>query len=322
MTTVPQISIILPVRCRTTFTTNALASLIEHGIRKDHQIILVLDKTSLTYEMQRYPNKFPKDILQQDEEGMKRVDNWVDTHSDILKKYDIKIVIAKGGEDLWLDHKRVSFALEEGRKHVKYNWILGYADEDLVFQKYWDYNLWRYMSDKDPKKYCVVPTKVSAIFVEQEPEISFAWLSNRVNSFSKTWMIIPFPVSDRKILEWKYRLPYKNFHEYMDKILLYGNAFFENCGLRINGDSSPFFVHKSLVDSVNGWSIDGWFSDCHSLDARFDFRLGSIGIIKIIPRDCFVLHTKNPLFISEEVDRIWADISYSPISGSVTHGLL
>jgi hypothetical protein len=315
---IPQYSIILPIRCRTTFTTNALSSLIVNGVRKDHQIILVLDKTSLIYELEKYPDKFPSNILKDDEEGINRVDNWIKCHNDILKKYNIDIVVAKGGKELWLDHRRVSFVLEEGRKHIKHDWVLGYADEDLVFQRNWDEILWYYMSDKDPMKFCVVPSKVTP-----RPDISFMWLENYIKvKRNGQWLVLPIPVSDKKILEYKYRFPYSKFDDYVQKIFLYRQAWTELCGVRDKGDSSPFFISKALVDHINGWSLEGPYSEHHSLDARFDYRLAKIGVTKIIPRDLFVLHTKNFLFISDEVDQIWGDITNSPISGSISRGLL
>lgn len=319
---IPQYSIILPVRCRTTFTTNALPTLIKNGVRKDHQIILILDRTSLTYEMQRYPNKFLPDALKQDEEGIKRVDSWIETHPDILKKYNIDIVIAKGGEDLWLDHRRISFVLEQARKHIKHDWVLAYADEDLVFHNNWDANIWRYMLDKDPMKFCVVPSMVVPSFMNPKPDISFTWLNDYINFVRNgSWSVLPLPFSE-EILDATYRVPYKIFDDYVEKVLIYGNAWFELCGVRDKSGSFPFFLYKPLLDSINGWAFEGLYSEHHSLDARFDYRLGHNGVTKIIPRDCLVLHTKRHLFISDDIDKSFGSITESPISGSVTQGIL
>lgn len=331
---IPQISIILPIRSRTTFTTNALASLITNSTRKDHQIILVIDKTPLAYEIEKRPNKYEKfpNILREDEEGMNRVDKWIDSHSYLFDKYNIDIITAKGDRDsCWLDHKRVAFVVEEGRKQVKHDWIIGYADEDLVFPRCWDEVFWRYMSDKDPMKYCVVPSLLTPFYMNTESDVKnadYAWLLKFIKEQKEgTWMDIPMPFSDQRVFgstleERKYRIKYSKFEDYIRRVAMPCKVDMERCGVRKDGPSNPFFISRKLADSVGGWSMEGPKADEFSLDARFDYRLYLKEVTKLMPRDCFVLHTKCNLYIDDEVDRTWGSISISPVSGSVTSGLM
>ena len=80
---VPMMTYVMPLRSRLQFTTNALPSILRHSSRQ-HEIILVLDKTPYEHEVTRRTDAYRREdvprLLSTDQADREKMYRWFDAH--------------------------------------------------------------------------------------------------------------------------------------------------------------------------------------------------------------------------------------------------
>lgn len=304
---IPKMSLLMPLRKRTHFTTNALPSMLKRAVRKDHETIISLDRVSMIHEFRRRPEMFGTDkddwaqALRADTNGQGIVNKWLDSHKNLLSNYNVRVITSPDRSDLWNGGMRWATALNLAVATATNEWILGLVDEDLVFQDRWDELLWAHMQDRDPASTCVLPMMVmprSDIVVPSQ--ITHEWLEEQRKLVCNQYT---FPAPE--IAMEGYRFPYARWDEFVQTVKQEG-AFEEPCGLRNYGHWVPPLLHRDLILKVGGWPVDDKDGIC--ADLIFDNRLCAAGVQKVIAKDCLIFHTKSFCYWNEETEADWAAI--------------
>jgi hypothetical protein len=303
---VPRIAYVLPLRSRLQFTTNLLPSLVRHSSRP-HEIVIVLDKTPLQYELARRPNEFPpsqtEQFLRRDEAGREQVYRWIDAHQKLLDEHGINVLEFIGDERCWTGGIRAAAAMNMGTAATSSEWVATFGDEDLVFMKNWDVALWDVLRDHDPMQFVSTPVMVTPDLRDPYPEVLTAAWIHAQRDLCCHKLTLPLPVKfSRDLLSG--RLTYDTFLRFYE-IGKMGGCINERCGERRMCHWVPMITHRKLFDRVGGYPTHDRAAS--SFDLVFDDSLRALGVTKRMPLDHMVLHTKHYVYMSDEVDREWAD---------------
>jgi hypothetical protein len=298
---------VMPLRNRLQFTTNSLPSIILHASRA-HEIIIVLDKCPLEYEMARRPEMYPGSLsenaaaLLDDRRDRETVYRWFDKHQKLLDEHHIKVLDFHGDESRWTGGLRAAAAMNMGVAASTSEWVVVFGDEDLVFQKNWDVAMWDVLRDHDPMRYVATPVMVTPGLYDPRPELTPEWIhAQRAVCCHK--LTYPLAAEHAADLD-SGRLSYEAFMRFVE-IGKKPGVYEELCGDRRVCHWVPLIMHRKLFDSIGGYPTTG--RAAFSYDLVLDDALHDRGVIKRMPQDHMILHAKHLAYLSEEVDRVWAD---------------
>lgn len=294
----PRMTLVVPLRKRMQFTTNILPTATMHACR-DHEIIVVLDKCPLEHEIARRPDYHLS--VDQDLHDRERVFRWFNSHQALLDEHKIRVLESHGDANCWTGGLRMSAALNVGVEAATTEWIVGIGDEDLALPHNWDEALWRGLHEKNYQ------TNVSTLVLCQ-PEIFELWPQPITREWihetrKSNWHRLAFPLT-REQSSGGCRIRWESFLKFSATGAQPGIGD-EACGERRAMHWVPFLMHKSLIDGVGRWPI----SDVCAMspDMELDNLLAVAGVRKRMPLDSFVLHAKEHVYLSDEVDRVWGD---------------
>jgi len=303
---IPKMSFLLSIRSRLQFTTNALPSVILHAER-DHEIIIALDKCSIEYEQQRRPDCFQPntwaEMAASDRVQRERVYRWIDTHKSVLDEHKVRVVESYGDERCWTGGLRSAAALNVAVEASTTDWIVAIGDEDLFFEPKWDRALWTPLEGRDPMRYVSTPVMVMPDYGDSWPDpLTAEWIHRQRNlCCHKLTMPLPPKYADSC---GSARLSYETFHRFA-QIGAKAGLHEEPCGERRLCHWVPMLMYKPLVKRVGGWKVEDSAAMCY--DIRLDDDLARHGVVKVMPLDHMVLHTKYHVKLSDYVDRTWGD---------------
>lgn len=317
MSAVPKMSFVMPLRNRTTFTANALPTVLLHAER-DHEVILVLDKCPLEHEARRRPGALGdptlwNKVIREDREGHDHMCRWIDDHKTLLDEYKVRVLEFSGDESFWTGGLRMSGALNMGVLASTTDWIVGVGDEDLVFMQGWDRVMWNTMGiaeGRDPNK--VVSNMVMVTFQGRE-----GWDGNRGPVGGKVpttaWIhaqramcthYLTFPLALEHQDPRYTRVSYAAFERFCNVAKLPG-VVEERCGVRNRTHWVPELMYKPMLVRHGVWPTHD--AAAFGPDITQDDLFHAAGIQRRMASDHFVLHSKHYIYINDDVDRVWVD---------------
>jgi hypothetical protein len=309
---IPKMSFVMPLRVRTTFTSNALPTVIQHAER-EHEIILVLDKCPLEHEYRRRPDAYgPCDSpewaagLKQDADFREHVYRWFDEHHKLLDQHHVRVLEFQGDERYWTGGLRMSGALNMGVAAATTEWIVGVGDEDLAFMPGWDRVLWETSGIKegrDPNQ--VVANMVMVTLQGRElgswPEpLTLEWIQAQRKACPH---YLTFPIRADRAHNLS-RISYSSFKKFCDTASMPG-IIEEPCGARIQTHWVPELMYKPMLVKHGMWPTDD--GSAYGPDIVQDDRFGRAGVMRRMASHHMVLHAKQYLYMNEEWDRVWVD---------------
>lgn len=309
MSTIPKFSFVMPLRVRTTFTSNALPTVLLHADR-DHEVIIVLDKCSLEHEYRRRPDTYGKDVdvwnegLSADTAFREHVYRWFDSHQRILDEHKVKVLEFHGNERFWMGGMRMSGALNLGVKAATTDWIVGVGDEDLAFMPGWDRVLWDTLGlagGRDPNKTVSNMVMVTLQGRDTWPEpVTHEWIAQQ-RVVCPHYLTLPIRAATAHNIT---RISYDTFKKFCNIASVPG-VVEELCGVRAKTHWVPELMYKPMLVSQGMWPTDD--ASAFGPDIVQDDRFHRAVINRRMATDHMVLHAKHYLYKSEEWDRDWVD---------------
>jgi hypothetical protein len=302
---VPRMTIVLPLRSRLQFTTNALPSLVRHSSRA-HEIILVLDKTPYEYELTRRSDVYPRDdiprLISTDKSERENVYRWIDAHGSLLDKHGIQVMEFMGDERRWTGGLRAAAAMNMAMKAATSDWVLTFGDESLFFMKNWDLAMWTALRDHDPMQFVALPVMVTSQLRDPYPNLTPSWIHAQRGSSCHQ---LTFPLARQHTLSLTSgRLSYESFLRFFEMGKMTG-CVNERCGDRRMCHWMPMVMNRKLFDRVGGYPTGD--QDACSYDLTFDDTLRRLGVTKRMPLDHMILLTQHYVHFSDDADREWGD---------------
>lgn len=298
MSDIPRMTWIVPLRRRLQFTTNLLPTLFRFAERKDHEVIVILDKCDYRTEAARLGIDV-EEAARQDAIDRQKVYRWFDSHADLVVAHNIRMLDSYGSPALHTGGQRTAAALNLGIERASTPWMVGIGDEDLCLQPGWDRALWQALDGRDPLKYVSTLSMVMPKVFEGDPlpPATSGWVKNSVNSQ------LSFPVRPEHASTKGARISHAMFCAFTN-VASSPDVLEERCAERLACHWVPLLMHRDLLGKVGGWPTRE--DSAYSFDIALDDDLAKLGVVKRMPRDAFALHTKHALYLDEETDRTWA----------------
>ena len=308
---IPQMAHIVPIRSRLQFTTNALPTIVLHSSR-EHEVVLVVDKCPLEYELLRRKDVYPRStqaeqavvekLVADDKAARQKVYRWLDSHGKLLAEHKIRVVEFMGDERHWTGGLRAAAAMNLGAKLSTADWIVGFGDEDLCFQPGWDAGLWQTVRGRDPNRY--VGTSVLVVPGVRDPiptPLTSGWIHDQRAIVCHA---LTFPVAPRHADPASARLSHASLQRFHEAAAMPG-VHEEPCGVRRMCHWVPLLMHRRLFDRIGGYPTS---DRAHSsYDLVLDDTLHDLGVTKRMPLDLMTFHFKHYLHLSSEIDALWGD---------------
>jgi hypothetical protein len=311
-------SFVMPLRKRTTFTANALPTVIFHAER-DHEIILVLDKCPHEYEFKSRPDSYGTDpsawasALEADRAAREHMCRWIDGHQALLDEHNVKILEFQGDEHYWTGGLRMSGALNVGVSAATTDWIVGVGDEDLIFMPGWDRVMWDTLGldeGRDPNKFVSNMAMITFQGRDWWPEpLTPEWIQAQRKQCSH---YLTFPLAARHQSPEATRVSYDAIKRFCDIARVPG-VIEEPCGARAMTHWVPELMFKPMLVRNGSWPTDD--GSAFGPDIAQDDMFNRMGIRRRMSTDHMVVHSKHYLFKSAEWDRIWVDPEIVKIKG-------
>jgi hypothetical protein len=304
--TVPKMTYAIPLRRRLTFTLNALPTVILNASR-EHEIILMLDKCPLEHEFRRRPDQHTGDTtasIAADLSDRNRVYRWIDSHQKLLDEHHVKVMEFHGDERHWTGGLRSGAAMNMAVRASALDWILCFGDEDCIFLPNWDVALWSAICDRDPLKHVALPVMVMPGLADPYPDpLTSEWIHAQRERCCHT---LTYPIRREYAHDAAIgRIDIKAFERFAELAKQPG-VHEEECGERRICHWVPLLMHRQLFENVGGYPVSD--HSAKSYDIHFDDALRDrCGARKRMPLDSMLLHAKQFVRISDEIDRVWGD---------------
>lgn len=301
MSTIPRMTFVMPLRWRVQFTTNALPTVLQHAERTDHEVIIVLDKIPLQYEIDRRGSEAFYTSLEKDQADRERVYRWIDRHKALLDEHKVRILECHGDRSYWSGGLRNVAALNMGVDKATTDWIVAVGDEDLILMPGWDRALWDVMQGRDATRHVAVPVMVMTHVHEAWPRpLTPEWIHAQR---ARCGHQLTFPMLPKHAEVLSCRVGLKSLADFARTAALPG-VHEEICGERRIAHWVPYLIHRDLLRWAGGWPIT---PEVAGYDIRLDDMLGQMNVKKLVPSDHFVFHFKHHLRMDDATEAKWTE---------------